>query len=397
MSNLMQYGNQKIYPQLEREMKHLMDVNKDCIPTISIEDIPITTPFTSTATYGAYTKHIYIPSQNIIYFIPRGQLGILKWHYFNVTTNTMMEYTHGLSAQAGSNYYGGIYDYNFNRIILIPVMDLNKTTYIDISSIPPKAISYTPATSLSSYPIGGIADFFNKSIYMAGIGTNAKFFKILTDYTINYETISITSTDTSITSSNLYTPSTLRNYIIREDGTLNYLDPQLTLVYFHKLNSTTMFSNTIYTSPSKTSVDYAGGGSNQVYIPFLRRSYYGNGKKYLDFNLYETRTIIQNNTNNDRILAMNGLNNKIYFLRSNGYIDVLDITTNEISTLNTTVTLGTVNPMSASYNMTTDGKIIIFQTNSSSSITTSIKKMTINLNLKVKPSVDLLLSGLINN
>lgn len=385
----MQHGIQKIYPQLEREIKHLMEVNKDCTPTISIEDIPITTPISG----DGYSGVVYVPHQNIIYFIPRYQYNISKWHYFNVTENKMYEYTpHKTFDTAYYDYYGAIYDYKYQRIIMLPCVDYQDSIFIDVSNYPPRVKKNVTNALSGGYKFKGVADIYNNKIYTCPYATSSSYVDIINTSnsdTIAYDSISITN-ETPI-----YHPSyLLSSTLIRENNHVYYLISDSIYLYHHSIdNPSTVYKKTIYSNPSHTANAYALFGNNQVYIPHLKRSYAGNGSQFLNFTNNETTRLTQNVSIIDTKWGMNGLNGKIYHLTGAGLINVTDIVTNTISSLSIIKPLGentTSQPV-----MTTDGKIIIFRI-SASQISTNVKMMTINLNLKVKPSQDLLLSGLIN-
>lgn len=392
MSNLMQHGIQKIYPQLEREIKHLMEVNKDCIPTISIEDIPIVTPFNSES---AYCQQIYVPQQNTIYFIPRSQHSITKWHYFNVTENKMYEYTSNISYDSFPyDYYGGIYDYKYNRIIILPCVDIQGSIQIDISSMPPRVKKNSTNRLQSTAVFKGFADIFNDKIFLCPYGGSNTYHINYIDssnpQTIEYNSVSI-SNSTQIFNSSYLSNST----IIRENNCVYYLLPQFPYLVYHDINNTAVYQTQIYGNNEHSTNGFGMYGSNQVYIPHLSRSYYGTGVQYLDYNLSQIMPITSTSTTSNISYVMNGLNGKLYYLSQSGDLNVTDILTNSTSNLNTNITLG-ANTTQTTATMTLDGNIIIFPI-SASKVSTSIKKITINLNLKVKPSVDLLLSGLINN
>jgi hypothetical protein len=104
----------------------------------------------SSATVNAYIGGCYSPIQNRIYLVPNRQASEIDWHYIdcNITTPTVVAYTHGSSAVTDS-YAGGCYSPTQNRIYLSPTLQSSETNwhYIDCNTTTPTVVAYTHGSS----------------------------------------------------------------------------------------------------------------------------------------------------------------------------------------------------------------------------------------------------------
>ena len=91
--------------------------------------------FGTTIPANAYTGGCYSPTQNRIYFMPRGISSAADWHYINCNTGAIVAYTHGATV-ASSAFAGGCYSPLSNKIFLAPLGSSSSATwyYIDCNT-----------------------------------------------------------------------------------------------------------------------------------------------------------------------------------------------------------------------------------------------------------------------
>jgi hypothetical protein len=77
---------------------------------------------------GAYLYMVYSPTSNKMFLCPQSQGDQAKWHYIDGNSGGVLEYAHGISAQA-TPYRGGVYSPTQNRIYLTPFVQANQATW----------------------------------------------------------------------------------------------------------------------------------------------------------------------------------------------------------------------------------------------------------------------------
>ena len=381
MSNLITHGIQKIYPEIEREMQYLMEVNKDCNFIVEQKVIPITTPIPSLG----YWSGVYIPSHNNIYFIPWTQKSAIKWHYYSTIEDKMYEYTPKIASGDLPNdgFYNGIYDYKFNRIILIPYQTaMSKVSVIDTSTIPPRTMTQTLSAGISQLVCYGVLDSSTSRIYLLNASTTTMLYYLDISQKV-------------ITSGYITIPSTVFNYskggFIDKNGWL--YDIRNMASSYTRFNLNNIVNNTLSVTDIQTFNATIGGTTySPVYLPHENKIYSGANSKYYDLNSMTDVSVTTGYSSSG--ISKNLLNGKIIY---KGLYSII-IRNN----FNPTSTSNTLSSYSYPFYYQTiplitdkNGDVYCFGFYNES-YTTTIKLAKFQMNLKVKPSMDLIMSGLLN-
>jgi len=120
----------------------------------------------ATAIRYGYVGGVYSQTQNRIYFCPYAQTSEANWHYYNCLTGEIVAYAHGYGTDITNRaYHGGVYDPINNRLILVPygIADETEWHYIDLST--GSVVEYTHgATAVDQAYVGGVYDPINERI-----------------------------------------------------------------------------------------------------------------------------------------------------------------------------------------------------------------------------------------
>lgn len=375
MSNLITYGIGSIYPQLEKEIKQLCEINKDCTPIVEKKVLPITNLFGG----YAYFTATYHPQLNCIFFIPYLQARLSKWHYYSITEDKIYEYPINISSLPIYGWNRGIYDYKLNRIILTHwYPNTNKIYFIDTSSMPPRLVKQEVTPSISPTTTGGVYDTDNNIIYWSDDSSNVN--------SLFYSDIS----QPQITNNTITLPESIQhggNYVgVRDKHGWIYSFPYNDgyKIYRFKKENSNIIHQTLDTAT--TNLTWLGIS----YIPHLNAIFLGNSKSYIDC---DTFTFKPTNTLDyaTYYASHNGLNNNIYYF-SNFKLYSLNLSNLVVSEVLNNGDMGNNKYLS----ITTDTNGDIFYFNLYKNYATEVTFYKLNMNLKVKPSKDLLMSGWIN-
>ena len=397
---LTSYGLIKSYPKLEKEIRDLMIINSDCSETVHKESLTLPSDITN----NAYSHGCYHPSGNI-FFIPLTQGVINKWHYYNIATNKILDYTNpfyaSISVQAYIAYF---YDYKYNRIILVPNQQTEVGTtahYIDTTSIPPRVVQYDASLLTGKKYTKGIYDSSLNRLYLIPL-TNTVSGEENYIYWLNLGSSVTVSRELIASDEKIWTSTNgIFGGFLTKNGTI-YTIPFYD-DYFKYFTLTNY--NTIYhlTGVSLPYADY--NFINGCYIPHLDRIYLNHAdssSKIYYFNtilqtLSEIETGVTIDMSTDRQI-INGLNGRLYYIKraasSTVNVRSFNINTNTITDIPLT-TYNVKNDIKWGY-VTLPTGVLMEVPHPLTSTSGTIDLQFINLNLKVKPSQILMLSGLID-